>query len=184
MILKELNQPSNYLISRLGLYNSWQSEFNPLKFGPRPSFAALFSSNFLNLVFKNGLIFLSHPQRSPLFFRVGGFYPLPLFVTVEDMYKFYRLYRVKAKIFKTYKTTFILRKFFKKLIFNSIRLYSLNTWTLVVGSLHVPGYFKLGAAARLSNLNLLPINTPQRYSRTLVNFKLKSLYSSDRKSVV
>ena len=151
MILKELNQPSNFLVSRLGLYNGWGVEFGVVKSPMRSTLTTLFSHTLLNLVFKNGFIFLSHPFRARIFLRLSGFYPLPKFFTVEDMYKFYRLHRVKARIFRTFKTTFILRKVFDKFIFNSVRIFSAGNWTLILGNALVPAPLK-------SNLNITALD--------------------------
>lgn len=148
MILKELSQPSNYLISRLGLYNSWFVGSSYAKLDVKPTLATLFMQNFVRLVFKNGLIFLSHPFKNRLFTLVRGFFPLPRFFTVEDMYKFYRLHRVKAKLFKTYKTEFILRRVFRKIVFSSTRLYSFNSWLIILSTAHIPTFYKYPSALR------------------------------------
>lgn len=142
MVFRELSQPSNYLISRLGLYNSWSVEFSYYRLSLQPTLAHLFIQNLIRLVFKNGLIFLSHPFRNRIFSLLRGFYPLPRFFTVEDMYKFYRLHQVKAKLFKTYKTEFILRKVFRKIIFSTVRLYSLNNWVAALCTAHIPTFYK------------------------------------------
>jgi hypothetical protein len=129
-------------MSRLGLYSGWVVEPGISGSKIRPTLATLFIHTLLNLIFKNGFIFLAHPFKARLFFRISGFYPLPKFFTVEDMYKFYRLHRVKARIFRTYKTTFILRKTFDKFILSSVRLFTLGSWSLIVGTSFVPAPYK------------------------------------------
>lgn len=147
--MRELNFPSNYLASRLGSTNSWGSDFSPHRLNFQTSLLPQTAGIFIRLFFKNGLIFLAHPFKSTLNSTLRGFMPLPKFLTVEDMYKFYRLHRVKATIFSTYKTTFILRKFFRKLASPTFYLYTLHNFLLIQGIIHIPENFKSPRAQSL-----------------------------------
>jgi len=111
-------------------------------------------------MFKSGNIYYNHPFHSAYFFNLYYFVSMPLYKDESSIYKFFRIEKIKTTLSFSFKKQFIIRKHFKKITLDNLRLYRLDNFILVTLFAHIPEPLKRrnlsGAPSQLHNRGLAP----------------------------
>ena len=133
-----INQPNNSLVNHLGITNMWYSYvMNINKFTKHSSFNYINISNFLHVLFRNGLIFYNHPFISKFFFRRKGIYTLPLVRNRLTFAKYYRFFKIRGAE-EGAKQAHTLRKYMEYINMSSIFFFKMNSWFLILFHIYIP----------------------------------------------
>jgi hypothetical protein len=133
-----MNQPSNSLINHLGLTNFWYSyPMYSYKY-TRYTFLNIININYyLQILFKNGIIYTFHLFYHNYFFQIIQLLTLPVYITQWTFAKFYRWYKIK-----NLKKRYLLRRYIQFMHVSMIYFYKFNNWLLVSMHIYIPHIIK------------------------------------------
>lgn len=143
MISNYLNRPNNALINHLGAGSYWR---------PLPQLASslttqsalnsIFLERYFKIIFKSGVVYSNHLFYNSLFFYKIYMLSVPVYMTEDNLYRFYQVKRFRGvhKIKK--KKEFLIRKFLHFINFSKMSLYRYGSWVLVTFFMYLPEILK------------------------------------------
>jgi len=138
MILTDLNRPNNFLINRLGLGSSWKT--TPTYFFSKKIYNFLnqtYLSKYFQILFKSGVIYTNHVFFNNLFF-FKKIFTMPLVSSEEQLFKFFRLVRLKYSMRFRAKRNYLMRKYVKFLNISELFFLRINNLILVMIFISIP----------------------------------------------
>lgn len=134
-----MSQPSNSLINHLGLTNYWYSYslYSP-KYTKYSFFNVINLNYYLQILFKNGIIYTFHLFYHVYFFQIILLLTLPIYITEWTFSKFYRWYKIK-----NLRKRYLLRRYIQFMHVSMVYFYKLNNWLLLNFYIYIPHIVKL-----------------------------------------
>lgn len=134
-----INQPTNKLVSHLGLGSLWKSPMSTTSTSRKYSFISyVFLNALVKNIFKSGIIHRKNPFYTPIFFHPRRSFTLPHGITPGTILKFYRVRRIKVGSDLKLRSAYVTRNYRHYLDFAPVSIFILGKWCLLLACTYLP----------------------------------------------
>jgi hypothetical protein len=143
MISNYLNRPNNSIINHLGAGSYWR---------PLPQLSSnlvtqsalnfIFLERYFKIIFKSGIVYSNHLFYNSFYFFKFYMLSIPVYMTEDNLYRFYQIKRFKGAHKKKKKKEFLVRKFLHFINFSKMSLYRYGSWVLISFFIYLPEILK------------------------------------------
>lgn len=132
-----MGQPGNTLLNHLGVTNYWLVPNSNINYSQRLSLTLNYLLKYLYILIKIGIIWDNHLFYNFFFFKNKILLTLPVHISGDIFFKFFRLETITNWILKIRKT-YLIRLSLNKIYFSSIYIFVLQQWIIFLMSSHIP----------------------------------------------
>lgn len=143
MISNYLNRPNNALVNHLGLGSYWRPlpQLTPT-LTTQSALNSVFLERYFKIVFKSGIVYSNHLFYNSIFFFKFYMLSIPVYMTEDNLYRFYQVKRFKGAHKIKKKKEFLIRKSLHYINLSKMSLYRYGSWVLVTFFIYLPETLK------------------------------------------